>query len=381
MELTESIISILLIIFGAGVMTLALLETRYLLKLVAETRSSQTWRLLSYLMMFFLVGYATIVVLISLEITSFILLIMGLVFFFGACFVVLVVKTGTTTIRELQQLSEQKIAMQHEKETAEAIAVLHSDFLDVMSHEFRTPLNAIIGFSQLLAMGTEDTDEQEYLANIQQGGEQLLDIVNQILEFSSLKTGKFTIDLQQFNLAEHLEAVTSQHIAQAPHLNIILWTDANCDRLICTDKDKLTEVLNYLLNNAVKFTPAGQILVAAIAQKDTLFCKIQDTGIGIPVDQIQRLFQPFSLGDNSSTRIHGGIGLGLILCQHLLEAMNGQIWLESNGILAGTPPDDAHNHLKTQLQQSCPQTLPDSAGTSIFINLPLQTADTNTTNP
>lgn len=372
MELTGSVISIILIILGAGVMTLALLETRYLLKLVANTRSSKTWRLLSYLMLFFLVGYASIVILIALKITSFMLLVMGLVFFFGACFVVLVVKTGTGTIRELQQLSEQKLVIQREKETAEAIADLHSDFLDVMSHEFRTPLNAILGFSEMLAMGELNAEDEECIEHIQQGGEQLLSMINQILQFSSLQKGSLTLQLSDFNLANYVHTIAAEQQQTCPsQLTIIPWTLPDGDRLIRADQDHLTEILTYLLDNAKKFTPQGKIIIAAIAQENHLFIAIQDTGIGIAPEQIQRLFLPFSLGDSSSTRHHGGIGLGLILCKRLLEAMGGNIWIESHNLLAGSQPSAMENHLKIELLNHCPELLINNLGTSVFFSLPI----------
>lgn len=375
MELTGSVVSIILIIFGAGVMTLALLETRYLLKLVADTRSSKVWLLLSYLMLFFLVGYASIVILIALKITSFILLLMGLVFFFGACFVLLVVKTGTATVCELQQLSEQKLVIQQEKETAEAIATLHSDFLDVMGHEFRTPLNAILGFSEVLAMGEQAAEDQEYIENIHQGGTQLLSMVNQILQFSSLRKGSLRLELSDFKLADYVQTIAAQHQQHCPpQLKIISWTPPDSDRLVRADQTQLTEILASLFSNAKKFTPQGKILIAAIALDKHLFFTIQDTGIGIPAAQIQRLFLPFSLGDSSTTRNHGGIGLGLILCKRLLEVMDGKIWLESRGILAGTPPDTTQTHLKTELLHHCPEQFPENAGTSVFFSLPITIA-------
>ncbi|NJN73898.1 MAG: HAMP domain-containing histidine kinase [Limnothrix sp. RL_2_0] len=372
MALTGSVISIVLIILGAGVMTLALLETRYLLKLVADTRSGKAWRHLSYLMLFFLVGYAGMVILIAFKITSFVFLVMGLVFFFGACFVGLVVKTGTATIRELQQLSEQKLVIQREKETAEAIADLHSNFLDIMGHEFRTPLNAILGFSEVLAMGEQTAEDKECIDNIHQGGEQLLEMINQILRFSSIRKGSLTLQLSDFNLADYVRAIAAQHQQTCPaQLHIIPWTPPDGDRLIRADQFQLTEILTYLLSNAKKFTPQGQIVIAAIVQENHLVFAIQDTGIGITPEQIQRLFLPFSLGDSSTTRYHGGIGLGLILCQRILETMEGNIWIESHNLIAGGRPDAIESHLKTELFYHCPELLINNAGTSVFFSLPI----------
>jgi signal transduction histidine kinase len=374
MALSSGLISIILVLFGAGVMLFSVFEIRHLLTLIQGQKTSKNWRILYYLIIFFLFGYGGVVLLISFKITSFIFLLMGLIFFGGACFVALVIKTGSLTIKELQTLTKQQLQMKQEKETAEAIAVLHSEFLNIMSHELRTPLNAIFGFSEILEMTLETPKEQEYIQQIKESGNHLLGMIDQVLIFGKLRSEQLTLTHQAFNLRDCVnEAIASYHTALAakPNLELKLWLSPSCPPEIFGDRQYLVQTIDYLLDNAIEFTKSGTILLAITVIIDKLYIMLHDTGIGIQAEQINRLFLPFSMGDNSMTRRYGGMGLGLILCKHLLEMMGGEIWIESNGIQSGASVPLPDEYPDWQALFDCPIQLAATTGTKVFFYMPL----------
>lgn len=353
-------------------MSLAIVETQRLLKLVQGNRSSKTWRFLFNLMLLFLLGYGGVAILISLHITSVMLPLIGLIFFLGSCFVLLVVKTGTFTVEELQLISAHQLETQKEKEIVEAIANLRSEFLNIMSHELRTPLNAIIGFSELINMTTEDPEIQEYNEDILKSGHHLLELIECILKYSSLASGKLKLNIAWFDLRSCIDEVVTKYesIATQNNLEIFYWDLFDHPLQVNGDRPHFQQILEHLLNNAIKFTKEGKISIAATSNSDQFLCMIQDSGIGIQPAYISRLFKAFSLGDSSNTRQHGGIGLGLISCQYLLEAMGGQMWLESNGHSFGSQPNDLQLAMKDELL-AAPNALSIMTGVTVFCCLPI----------
>jgi signal transduction histidine kinase/CheY-like chemotaxis protein len=208
-----------------------------------------------------------------------------------------------------------------------------NEFLAVVSHEIRTPMNGVLGTAQLLQM-TEMTDEQKrYVEAIQSSGETLLALINDILDLSKLDSGKVYLDARPIELAALIKEVVELLRAQAQKKDLYLDTEIAADvpRWITGDGHRIKQIVTNLVGNAIKFTQHGGVRVALHAEQNgqVLVCQVQDTGIGIPPDRIERLFEKFSQVDSSITRRNGGTGLGLAICKKLVEGMGGVIGVES----------------------------------------------------
>lgn len=222
------------------------------------------------------------------------------------------------------------------KRSADLANETKSMFLANMSHEIRTPMNAVIGMAELLATTSLDQEQQEFAGTIVHSGNTLLAIINDILDLSKIESGKLDVDAESFDLFQLLSKIASMLKPKVLEKNLDLVIDLapEVPQYVIGDETRLSQILLNLLNNAVKFTVEGQVALSINCTvvddgKIKLAFAVQDTGIGIAPEQMERLFQAFSQVDASTTRKFGGTGLGLLISRRLCELMGGTMWVES----------------------------------------------------
>ncbi len=222
------------------------------------------------------------------------------------------------------------------REAAEAANRAKSDFLANMSHELRTPLNAIIGFTELILdkqLGDISPAQEEYLGDVLQSATHLLSLINDVLDLTKMETGTLELELSEVALREVLSRslVMLKEKALRHDIKLSARLDGIPDRIVA-DERKLKQILYNLLANAIKFTPdGGEVTLSAEPGDGVVLVTVQDSGIGIKQEDLQRIFHPFEQADSSLNRQYQGTGLGLALARSLVEVHGGRIWSESEG--------------------------------------------------
>jgi signal transduction histidine kinase/CheY-like chemotaxis protein/ligand-binding sensor domain-containing protein len=240
-------------------------------------------------------------------------------------------------LKQREEAEKSRAEAEQAKADAEHANRAKSVFLATMSHEIRTPMNGVIGMASLLSETALTNEQREYTDTIRNCGESLLTVINDILDFSKIESGKMELEQIGFELRTCIEEVFDVFASKAANVGIdlIYHIDQNVPTQIIGDSVRLRQILMNLVSNAIKFTHKGEIYVevrlisTSENQSVNLDFSVKDTGIGIPAEKMERLFKAFSQVDSSTTRKYGGTGLGLIICEKLVELMGGRIDVES----------------------------------------------------
>lgn len=243
------------------------------------------------------------------------------------------------SVWQFEDITEKRLAeeqLRQARDTAEEATLAKSMFLANMSHEIRTPMNAVIGLAHLALKTELNNKQRDYLTKIHTAGISLLSVINDILDFSKIESGRMDLESIEFSLDQVLSSVTNTlaHNASDAGLELLFDVGDEVPANLVGDPLRLGQILLNLVSNAIKFTSEGQIIIRCQVldyndQQVKLQFYVIDSGIGMDEETSQRLFQPFTQADGSTTRKYGGTGLGLTICKRLVGLMQGDIWVTS----------------------------------------------------